>query len=140
MKKAKRERLAHEAAEVERASLIHHDYESWERDPRPGAKLVREDGSTLVERIEGVPSRWPSYASRSLVPPSARVPSAPRTDIVDGKPGSARCPVRVAPNTGTDDPRCRGSAASWPPPFGFLPDADTGRAVRGVRIREVLIA
>jgi hypothetical protein len=57
------------AAEAEAASLIHTSMEEYERDLRVGARLVRGDGSTLVERVRTPPSRFASYATRPVWPP-----------------------------------------------------------------------
>jgi hypothetical protein len=75
--RAEREQLA---AEVERASLNHFDGSSFDADQRVGARLLRADGSVLVERIDppnGRLARWHSLHPLSVaglgsVPPSAR--------------------------------------------------------------------
>jgi hypothetical protein len=78
--KAKRERLRRERADLERASLDHRDVESYERDGRVGARLLRADGSVLCERVKTPPSRRSSFATWSVVPSSARVAS-PRPNV-----------------------------------------------------------
>jgi hypothetical protein len=80
--RAERARLERERERLrEQVSLIHRDGSSFDADQRIGAKLVLSDGTTLVERVKTPPSRWASYASRSLIPSSARVASPPRPDI-----------------------------------------------------------